>query len=246
MVDPLSLGASAVSIISLGLTVSSGLLDYYSAFKDQPADVAQMIQSLQFLSQILEAIDRKVQHPLLNREAVHGVTKSLRKCVGGIYILEAKLEKIRNTKPGLPSGVRASVQRAKYPFQKKTLDKLAQTISDVQDHLNLAIGTLQLDVSITSLVRQDDLKADLDENHTDVVNRIAKLDLRQEQETLRSLKSHEEKALTWLSQLEFHSKHNDARTRRQEGTGQWFLESAKFSLWVDTDARVLWCPGIRK
>ncbi|KAI4170784.1 MAG: hypothetical protein LQ348_007050 [Seirophora lacunosa] len=100
MGDPLSVGASAVGIISLGLTVSNGLLDYYTAFKDQPADVAQMIQSLQTLSHILEAIDRKVQHPLLNREAVHHVTESLISCVAGIHILQAKLEKIRNTKPG--------------------------------------------------------------------------------------------------------------------------------------------------
>ncbi|KAI4090695.1 MAG: hypothetical protein LQ344_004599 [Seirophora lacunosa] len=242
MGDPLSVGASAVGIISLGLTVSNGLLDYYNAFKDQPADVAQMITSLQSLSQNLEAIDRKVQHPLLNREAVHGVTENLESCAAGVHILQVKLDKIRNTKPG----VRASVQRAKYPFQRKTLDKLAQTISVVQNHLSLAISALQLDVSITSLVRHDDLKANLDEFRTDVVNRFTRLDFGQEQETLRSLKSHEEEALTWLSQLEFHSKHNDARTRRQEGTGQWFLESEEFSWWVNTDARVLWCPGLRK
>lgn len=100
MGDPLSVGASAVGIISLGLTVSNGLLDYYNAFKDQPADVAQMITSLQSLSQNLEAIDRKVQHPLLNREAVHGVTENLESCAAGVHILQVKLDKIRNTKPG--------------------------------------------------------------------------------------------------------------------------------------------------
>lgn len=116
----------------------------------------------------------------------------------------------------------------------------------MQDHLNLAISALQLDVSITLRDRLDDLGANVDSYHTEQLNRFARLDLGQEQEKLRARGSDEEKVLTWLSQLEFYSKQDDARSRCQEGTGQWFLESAEFNSWVNTDARVLWCPGIRK
>ncbi|KAI4132500.1 MAG: hypothetical protein LQ341_006269 [Variospora aurantia] len=242
MADPLTVGASAVGIIALGLTVSSSLLDYYSAFKDQRSDVAEMLRSLQTVSKIFEAINRKVQDPLLNREAVDLVTDSLMSCRDGVHRLQAKLDKIRSTKPG----VRIHVQRATYPFQKKTLDKLKLTISFVQDHLNLAISALQLDVSITLRDRLDDLGANVGSHHTEQLNRFARLDLGQEQEKLRARGSDEEKVLTWLSQLEFYSKQDDARSRCQEGTGQWFLESAEFNTWVHTDARVLWCPGIRK
>lgn len=31
---------------------------------------------------------------------------------------------------------------------------------------------------------------------------------------------------------------------RQEGTGQWFLNSAKFREWVEADKQMLFCPGI--
>ncbi|KAL9016469.1 MAG: hypothetical protein Q9185_006186 [Variospora sp. 1 TL-2023] len=240
MADPLTVSASAVGIIALGLTVSSSLLDYYSAFKDQRSDVAEMLRSLQTLSKIFEAINRKVQDPLLNREAVDLVTDSLMSCRDCVHRLQAKLDKIRNTKPC----VRIHVQRATYPFQKKTLDKLKWMISVVQDHLNLAISALQLDVSITLRGRLDDLGANVGSHHAEQLDRFARLDLGQEQEKLRARGSDEEKVLTWLSQLEFYSKQDDARSRCQEGTGQWFLESAEFNSWVSTDARVLWCPGI--
>ncbi|KAL8648358.1 MAG: hypothetical protein Q9210_005039 [Variospora velana] len=236
MADPLTVGASAVGIIALGLTVSSSLLDYYSAFRDQRSELAEMVQSLQTLGKIFEAIDRKVQDPLLNREAVDLVTDSLMSCRDGVHRLQAKLDKIRNTKPG----VRIHVQKATYPLQKKTLDKLKWTISVVQDHLNLAISALQLDVSITLRDRLDDLGANVGNYHTEQLNRFARLDLGQEQEKLRARGSDEEKALTWLSHLEFYSKQDDARSRCQDGTGQWFLESAEFHSWVNTDARVLW------
>ncbi|KAH6670383.1 ankyrin repeat-containing domain protein [Halenospora varia] len=37
---------------------------------------------------------------------------------------------------------------------------------------------------------------------------------------------------------------NDFISRRQEGTGQWLLDSDKFQAWVKTDKQTLFCPGI--
>ena len=100
MTDPLSITASAAGLVSLGLTVCSGLLNYYSAWKDQPSDVSTMCQSLEALGKTLKVLDQKVRLPLLDRETVDRVTDIIVSCAASIYALKSKLEKISDTKPG--------------------------------------------------------------------------------------------------------------------------------------------------
>ena len=100
MTDPLSITASAAGLVSLGLTVCSGLLQYYNACKDQASDISTMCQSLEALSQILKVLDQKVRHPLLDRESVDRVTDSIVSCAASIQVLDSKLKKFRETKPG--------------------------------------------------------------------------------------------------------------------------------------------------
>ena len=42
-----------------------------------------------------------------------------------------------------------------------------------------------------------------------------------------------QKIADWLSPLDFSAQQNDFLSRRQEGTGQWLLESDTFKKWVD-------------
>ena len=51
---------------------------------------------------------------------------------------------------------------------------------------------------------------------------------------------------SWLTQLDFKSRQHDIFSMRQEGTGQWLLESATFKGWVEKPGKTLWCPGIRE
>jgi hypothetical protein len=57
------------------------------------------------------------------------------------------------------------------------------------------------------------------------------------------------KILAWLSPLSFEEIHNDILSKRQPGTGKWFLEMEQFKQWRDgvaPDSSVLWCRGIRE
>ena len=100
MGDPLSIAASAAGLVSLGLTVCSGLLDYYSAWKDQPSDVSEMCESLVALNKTFDMLNERVRHPLLDPKSVDRVTESIISCAAGVQGLRSKLEKIRNAKPG--------------------------------------------------------------------------------------------------------------------------------------------------
>jgi hypothetical protein len=51
--------------------------------------------------------------------------------------------------------------------------------------------------------------------------------------------------LDWLSSLNFWAKQDDTFERREEGTGEWFLNDPKFQGWMKGDFEVLLCPGDR-
>ncbi|KAK4213862.1 ankyrin repeat-containing domain protein [Rhypophila decipiens] len=50
--------------------------------------------------------------------------------------------------------------------------------------------------------------------------------------------------LVWISPVDFTSTHQDIIYRRQEGTGEWFLNSAEYQTWLRSPGETLFCPGI--
>ena len=54
---------------------------------------------------------------------------------------------------------------------------------------------------------------------------------------------HRQTILDWLTPINYGPQQSDLISRRQEGTGQWLLDSAKFKAWVGTGGQTLFCPG---
>jgi len=50
--------------------------------------------------------------------------------------------------------------------------------------------------------------------------------------------------LDWLTPTNYSAQQSDFLSRRQEGTGQWLLDSAEFQNWSNTDGDTLFCEGI--
>jgi hypothetical protein len=50
--------------------------------------------------------------------------------------------------------------------------------------------------------------------------------------------------MQWLSPVDFSAQQNDIISRRQEGTGQWLLDSPEFKEWLQGSEKTLFCPGI--
>ena len=50
--------------------------------------------------------------------------------------------------------------------------------------------------------------------------------------------------LDWLTTVDYSSQQNDFIARRQEGTGEWFVESDEFQQWENNKRRILFYPGI--
>ncbi|KAF7551874.1 hypothetical protein G7Z17_g4692 [Cylindrodendrum hubeiense] len=50
--------------------------------------------------------------------------------------------------------------------------------------------------------------------------------------------------LNWLSPLDYSSDQQVFINKRQQGTGQWLIESKQYQAWLETPGQVLFCPGI--
>jgi hypothetical protein len=50
--------------------------------------------------------------------------------------------------------------------------------------------------------------------------------------------------LDWLTPTDYGTQQNDYIGRRQEGTGQWLLNSDEFQAWLNKNQQTLFCPGI--
>ena len=132
MGDPLSVAASAAGLVSIGLTVCSGLLDYYSVWKDQPSDVSAMCESLVALNKTFGLLHERVCHPLVDRKSVDLVTESIISCAAGVQRLRSKLDKIRKAKPG------TLFRRDEWLFDKRWDSFPIAVLSDSSEHLALS------------------------------------------------------------------------------------------------------------
>jgi hypothetical protein len=67
-----------------------------------------------------------------------------------------------------------------------------------------------------------------------VATNVGKVLHNQEQQTI----------LSWLTPADYSAQQNDYFGRRQEGTGEWLLESDKFQGWKNNKRHILFCSGI--
>ena len=52
------------------------------------------------------------------------------------------------------------------------------------------------------------------------------------------------KLMAWISLIDFSAQQSDIIGRRQEGTGQWFLDNPAFAKWLGQPEKTLFCPGM--
>ena len=65
-----------------------------------------------------------------------------------------------------------------------------------------------------------------------------------ERQNRRERQEEDQAILNWLTPIDYAAQQSDFISRRQEGTGQWLLESAEFRAWIETDQQTLFCPGM--
>ncbi|MCJ1464603.1 hypothetical protein MMC07_003216 [Pseudocyphellaria aurata] len=267
--DPLSIAASAAGLLSLGITVCNGLLEYYSSWKDADEGVSRMYNSVEALTKTLILLNISIQHKSFNRDVVVRVEESITSTQGGLESLRKKLEKIKVVpqQEGWREKTKAHFGRAVFPFKESTLVKLKELGNELRDDLSIALDALQIDASKTSLDKLDHLS----EQVTSVAEGVRNLEgyaksiaadfgdvqdqLGKASANVSALVSAQDdeylsKVYSWLSPLAGTFEKKQLETfnlkGRQDGTGKLLLSKKKFHEWLSGEGTTLWCPGIRK
>ncbi|KAH7117475.1 hypothetical protein EDB81DRAFT_767262 [Dactylonectria macrodidyma] len=225
MADPLSVAGSAVGVISLGITVTQGLFDYYAAFQDQKSDVAHTTKKLSRLLELLESL-RQLERR--QSQADDGVILAKMKscmedCKELIRDLEAELNKF-NQAPhqGTMAGLRAAGRRIAYPFRQSTLQKLDEDVDDFVSCLSLAMQLLQ--------------QSDICKVQDDIEDTKALLDLARATQVSSGIRE-------WLKAPDTTIGFNEAVKKKHPGTGLWFVKGSDFTAWLEKPSSFLWLVG---
>lgn len=142
--DPLSVTASAAGLISLGLTISGGLIRYCKAYQGQDADLTQLAIHAKELENFLCLIENQManlQGP--NQD----ITNSLQRCrdacddcLSDFKGLNAKYTYQRPSQTLKERG-RRLVHDLRYPFDKGKFDNFR---SQLQEFYTRLLGHMQL------------------------------------------------------------------------------------------------------
>ncbi|KAI0856256.1 hypothetical protein F4860DRAFT_419456 [Xylaria cubensis] len=175
MSDPLSLGASAVSFISLGLQVCQGLVQYLGAIKDHDDDIAtatKQLESLRSAFQVLDDVTIKIK---AQPEVLVGAADKLEKCAdinkAALDSLGTLLQSLQRRGLGLGgvSSLRVRLEEACqklcYPFRQGGLKNLQQTTHDLTVSVHVTLEAIIADIGTTHLQKSYHLQQSMDHVH---------------------------------------------------------------------------------
>ncbi|KAF4966722.1 hypothetical protein FSARC_5637 [Fusarium sarcochroum] len=149
MSDPLPIAGSAIGIVSLGITVAKGLIDYYDGFRGKSSDVLFTTHRIGRLLKVLQALDKQT----LDTQPASYASQDLDLGIIGDYVEDAKeliedpkneLDNFSSTKhAGAHFELRAIGRRLIYPLRRSTPQKLDEKIDTLIKDLSFAPRLLE-------------------------------------------------------------------------------------------------------
>lgn len=138
--------SGAAGLISLGLQVCTGLVKYFSAYKDYHKDTEAVVRRIRSLSNLLEYLASILQSPAFDAShAAQMVEDEVLSCGDGIIELARLHKKCVSQRDAKALGAIARQwQQAVFPLRKGELESLARTLSNLQSNLNTAMQILSM------------------------------------------------------------------------------------------------------
>ncbi|OAL26569.1 hypothetical protein AYO22_04180 [Fonsecaea multimorphosa] len=161
-----------------------------------------------------------------------------------------------------PKGGPKLLTSLRWPFQRKEVEKIIDSIEREKALLGLALvnderrliqdlkkSSKENTCQIRELLEVVKESSQASENRlAELENGLARIELLQaglnDGQDRREASEEHRTVLDWLTPLNYASQQSDFISRRQPGTGQWLLDATEFKTWVETDKQILFCPGI--
>jgi hypothetical protein len=178
MSDPFSITGSAVGVISLGISVCGGLLDYYRSWKGIDDDMTRIYKYVDDLNGILEVLQAIIKRDEFCGESRRLAEERVVSCAAGIRELEGVWERFRDV-PNSPKAkyrISGYLKKACYPFQEHTLSKIQSNTSELRENLNLVVGLLNAEIAANNKHTLAELQFGLGQTSQDTVTISRRLD----------------------------------------------------------------------
>ncbi|KAI4087071.1 MAG: hypothetical protein L6R37_008361 [Teloschistes peruensis] len=226
--DPLSVAASIIAVLQLSAKVLSYLNDVNDTSKDRAQcaiEASNLHSLLSTLSFRLEGGDASQPWYIAVR-ALAVENGPLDQFKQALETLQAKM-----TDGGR---LKKAGEALMWRFKKEDIASIMARMERLKTLIEIA---LQMDHFKLSQAIRDDTNF----LRTQVSVFQSRVDtIRQEQ---NSAKHH--RLLEWVSASDYPLQQSDIIKRRQEGTGQWFLDAPEVARWLKETGTTLFCPGIK-
>ncbi|KAL5374684.1 hypothetical protein DPSP01_011775 [Paraphaeosphaeria sporulosa] len=225
--DPLSVAASIISVLQL----SGKVLGYLNDVKDASKDRAKCAVEASNLHSLLLNLRFRLEEGSADPQWYTAV-RALGVENGPLDQFKQALEALQIQMIGggqLQQAGKALV----WKFKKEEIASILVRIERLKALVGIA---LQMDHFKLSQAIKDDtniLRLHVPAIHAGVDK------IQQEQVDAKHIKMVE-----WISPTEYPAQQSDIIGRRQEGTGQWFLDAPEFTRWIGVPRGALFCPGI--
>ncbi|KAF7939835.1 hypothetical protein EAE99_001640 [Botrytis elliptica] len=241
--------SNIAGILSAGIQVCEGLINYYNTWKGSKKENADMIKSIEGLLTNFALLKAVLQSPAFDKAMTTTVESKILDCEDSIAELGDELKKVMVCKPSVVNvddlvarknhdsqGFRDKMteqgRRILYPFRKSTLMRLQESVEHVRSNLVFAMDILNLSTVSTTA-----------EKVVDISNQVTTISDSVDAIITQQMDKESLKVLKWLSAIDCHSKQREILSRRQEGTGEWLFKSQEYQNWLGGKDRLLWCSG---
>jgi Cdc6-like AAA superfamily ATPase len=234
MADPFSIGAGIVGVIGLAIQITQVVVQFGLDWKDAPHDVKSFLVELQTLNTVLSVTNTNI---ILNpdfAEAFQNRPSILLSQLGPnapsttdtklmLQICEKELKDLLKELEKRAKGHRVGWERLKGAFLAKNTRESVENFHRQCQALN---NMVSIDAAVLGVTAYKEVK-----------------ETRKEQQKWHQAETDKD-LLSWLTPIDYGAQQSDFLSRRQEGTGQWLLDSQEFQDWRDGDGKALFCPGI--
>ncbi|RTE84846.1 hypothetical protein BHE90_000586 [Fusarium euwallaceae] len=150
MGDPLSVAGSAVGIISLGIQVCQGLVQYADAVRGQQRDVDGGMDEVRSLLAVFKSLEQTITRiEIDNSENAKSLLEHLRQAEAKLQSLQEVLTEVGipvNASSNIKGKMKETYRAAIYPMKKSKLEGARQSVQSILSILTTALQTVDLDL----------------------------------------------------------------------------------------------------
>ncbi|KAK5732026.1 hypothetical protein LTR17_010862 [Elasticomyces elasticus] len=158
------IAGSAVGVVSLGIQVCQGLLQYYGDWKGFDKDIEASHKAVEGLTETFVLLAQVLKGNVAvkddQRRHVESCVAGCKDSVGHLRDRLAELRKYKHP-TAFREKVKASGSRLLYPFKKESLDVLRNLVQEILQRLMLAISVLNADAGLEMRTAIASMQTDL-------------------------------------------------------------------------------------